>query len=335
MGINLPWTILHARLHQTLRDRSLLPAGDRCLVAVSGGQDSLCLIRLLLDLQTKWGWEIAIAHCNHGWRTDADENAAHVQALAHQWQIPYYGVATQTLPPTEAAARTWRYDQLTAIAQDHAYTQVATGHTASDRAETLLYNLVRGAGMDGLQALTWCRPLSDRIQLVRPLLAMTREETARFCHERDLPIWQDSSNSDLHYARNRIRHTLLPLLTEQINAQAEGHLAQTAELLRADVEYLSHLAEQLWHQAREADEQGRAARLNRTTLQASPLALQRRVMRLHLQALSIPAPSYHQIEKLVALIWAPNRSQTDPLPGGAIARVEHPWIVITSRDATP
>ncbi|TVQ21943.1 MAG: tRNA lysidine(34) synthetase TilS [Leptolyngbya sp. DLM2.Bin15] len=329
MGINPPWTILHARLHQTLRDRSLLPAGDRCLVAVSGGQDSLCLIRLLLDLQPKWGWAIAIAHCNHGWRTDADENADHVQALAHQWQVPYYGVATRTLPPTEAAARVWRYDQLTAIAQEHHYTQVVTGHTASDRAETLLYNLLRGAGMDGLQALAWCRPLSDRIQLVRPLLTLTRQDTARFCQERELPIWPDSSNTDLHYARNRIRHTLLPLLTEQVNAQAEGHLAQTAELLRADVEYLSTLAEQLWHQAREADEQGQP-RLNRTILQGSPLALQRRVMRLYLEALAIPAPSYQQVEKLVALIHAPNRSQTDPLPGGAIARVAHPWIVIIS-----
>jgi tRNA(Ile)-lysidine synthase len=90
------WTPLHAKLHGTLRalratregSRCLLPKNGRWLVAVSGGQDSLCLMQLLLDLQPKWGWELAVAHCNHGWRSDAAENAAHVASLAKAWQVP-------------------------------------------------------------------------------------------------------------------------------------------------------------------------------------------------------------------------------------------------------
>ncbi|MCY7393590.1 MAG: tRNA lysidine(34) synthetase TilS, partial [Leptolyngbyaceae cyanobacterium CAN_BIN12] len=79
------WTVLHAHLHQSLKRRLLLKKGSRVLMAVSGGQDSLCLAKLLLDLQPKWGWDLAIAHCDHRWRPDSAANALFVQNLAHQW----------------------------------------------------------------------------------------------------------------------------------------------------------------------------------------------------------------------------------------------------------
>ena len=149
-----PWTPLHATLHRTLKSRHLLPQNQRLLIAVSGGQDSLCLIQLLLDLQPKWGWKLAIAHCNHRTRTDAEANALHVENLARAWSVPYYSATTNHSLPSEAAARKWRYEALSKIAQAHDYQYIVTGHTSSDRAETLLYNLIRGSGADGLQALS-------------------------------------------------------------------------------------------------------------------------------------------------------------------------------------
>ncbi|MFS0513570.1 tRNA lysidine(34) synthetase TilS [Nostoc sp. UIC 10607] len=329
------WTPLHAKIHRTIRSRHLFERNERLLVAVSGGQDSLCLIKLLLDLQSKWGWYLGIAHCDHRWRSDSQANAHHVENLAKTWDISFYLETANEPINSEAAARDWRYQALSAIAQTNNYQYIVTGHTASDRAETLLYNLIRGTGADGLQALTWQRPLTTGIMLVRPLLEITRSQTEQFCQEFKLPIWEDSTNEDLQYARNRIRQELIPYLRENFNPQVESALAQTAELLQAEVEYLEKAAQELREKAMSwgiGDEEDSLTllplRLNRRVLQKAPLALQRRVMRQVLQQILTDAPSFEHIEKLTALIIAPNRSQTDPFPGGAIAQVEGDWICL-------
>jgi tRNA(Ile)-lysidine synthase len=328
------WTPLHAKIHRTIRSRHLFERNQRLLVAVSGGQDSLCLIKLLLDLQSKWGWDLGIAHCDHRWRSDSEANAKHVENLAKTWGISFYLETANKPINSEAAARDWRYQALSAIAQANNYQYIVTGHTASDRAETLLYNLIRGTGADGLQALTWQRPLTTGIMLVRPLLEITRSQTEQFCQEFKLPIWEDSTNQDLQYARNRIRQELLPYLRDNFNPQVESALAQTAELLQAEVEYLEKAAQELRDGALGiGDEEDSLThflplRLNRRVLQNAPLALQRRVMRQVLQQILTDAPSFEHIEKLTALIIAPNRSQTDPFPGGAIAQVEGDWICL-------
>ncbi|MEG4533656.1 tRNA lysidine(34) synthetase TilS [Microcoleus sp. D2_18a_D3] len=371
------WTHLHAQVHRTLLYRQILPSNQRLLVAVSGGQDSLCLIKLLLDLQPKWGWNLAIVHCDHRWRSDSQASANHVEQLATNWGISYYLETASEISKTEAAARQWRYQALTDIAIAHNYPYIVTGHTASDRAETLLYNLIRGSGADGLSALTWTRPVADfrlpildfrlgnsgensnsqipadlrlenqdensqshiqnlksKIYLVRPLLEITRSQTGQFCQEQKLPIWEDSTNQDLQYSRNRIRSELLPYLETHFNPKAQQALAQTAELLRADVEYLELAASDLLQRAMSpiADSPQvnfqLPVKLNRPILREAPLALQRRAMRQLLQQILPSAPSFESVEKLTSLIVAPNRSQTDPFPGGAIGRVEHPSIIL-------
>lgn len=329
MSDRFVWTPLHAHLHQTLRSRHLLPHQQQILVAVSGGQDSLCLVRLLLDLQPKWDWQLGIAHCDHCWRKDSAANAHHVKQLATTWKIPFYCQTATAALTSEAAARSWRYQALSAIAHAHGYTRIVTGHTASDRAETLLYNLIRGSGADGLQALTWQRSLSAELMLVRPLLTVTRTETGRFCQDRQLQVWEDATNQDLKYARNRIRQDLLPYLQTHFHPQVESNLAQTAELLQAEVEYLEHAASELQHQAIVAQPEGKLAlplQLNRRILQTASIALQRRAMRQILQQILPETPSFEHIEKLTGLISAPPGSRTDPFPGGAIAEVDRNWI---------
>jgi tRNA(Ile)-lysidine synthase len=320
------WTPLHAQIHRTIRARHLFEHNQKLLVAVSGGQDSLCLIRLLLDLQPKWGWNIAIAHCDHCWREDSQANAHHVENLAKTWNTPFYLETANQPVNSEATARNWRYQALTKIAQLNHYQYIITGHTASDRAETLLYNLMRGTGADGLQALTWQRPLTENIILVRPLLEITRSQTEQFCQKFNLPIWEDSTNQNLQYPRNRIRQELIPYLKENFNPQVEANLAQTAELLQAEVEFLEQTALE-WRL--EASSKGNQDNLQieRRILQKAPLALQRRVMRQILQEILPDAPNFEHIEKLSALITAPNRSQTDPFPGGLTATVQDDWIV--------
>jgi tRNA(Ile)-lysidine synthase len=139
----MPWTPLHSQLHQCLLDRQILPVGAKISIAVSGGQDSLCLGQLMRDLQSRWHWQLAVAHCDHGWTQDIGI-AERVAQVAARWLLPFHCETTANLPETEAAAREWRYQALERIAQTTGSTYLVTAHTQTDRAETLLYNLVRG-----------------------------------------------------------------------------------------------------------------------------------------------------------------------------------------------
>ncbi|XTZ10376.1 MAG: tRNA lysidine(34) synthetase TilS [cyanobacterium endosymbiont of Rhopalodia yunnanensis] len=321
------WTLLHARLHITLRQRNLLPKKKCILIAVSGGQDSLCLLKLLLDLQSKWTWKIAIAHCDHGWKYDTGI-ADFVQQLSKNWGIPFYLKTASQLKETELAARNWRYQALIEIAQENNFPIIVTGHTQSDRAETLLYNLVRGAGNDGLSTLTWQRLLTDNITLVRPLLTINRSEILEFCQKFELPIWEDLANENLNYARNRIRKELIPYLKKNFNPQVETALARTAEIIKEETEYLENCAKINLEKALNED----GTQLNRLILQSIPLALQRRVMRRFLLKISLKNPNFEQIEALTTLINAPRRSRISSLPGNLIAEVQENWIIFTKKE---
>jgi len=318
------WTPLHTKLHKTLRQRPLLSPKAKVLVAVSGGQDSLCLGKLLLDLRSKWHWQIAIAHCDHQWSTDRGI-AERVRQVAQSWKLPFYLKQAGILPETEAAARNWRYQALVEIAEAEGFTYIVTGHTKSDRAETLLYNLIRGAGADGLTALTWKRDLTTDVALVRPILEVYRHETLEFCQQFDLPVWFDVVNESDRFARNRIRRELIPYLQKGFNPQVENSLAQTAEILRSDVEFLETSAQKLLQDALDNN------RLDRPCLQSAPLALQRRAIRQFLPSVMSRQPNFAQIEAVVNLISAPNKSRTSTLSGGIVAEVSGQWIVFYSK----
>ncbi len=324
MSILNPWTPLHAQLHRTLRQRQLLPRGGRLLLAVSGGQDSLCLLKLLIDLQPKWDWDLAVAHCDHRWQYDTGI-AAHVQQIVASWQIPFYLETATEVSESEGAARQWRYQALSAISCREKYQYVVTAHTQSDRAETLLYNLFRGTGADGLGAIAWQRELVPGVQLVRPLLEISRSTTGQFCRDFQLPVWEDVYNQDFKYARNRIRQELLPYLQTHFNPQVDRNLAQTAELLRADVDYLEQQASQLLAAISSPEP---PAGLNRRLLSAAPLAIQRRAVRQFLKLHLAQAPNFAQIEKFLALINAPQNSRSDPFSGKVTAQVQGDWIVL-------
>lgn len=295
----------------------------------------MCLLKLLVDLQPKWVWNLAVAHCDHRWPLDSGKNAQYAAELVQQWQLPYFSCTAPKVLKGEAEGRDWRYREMAEVANSQGYGAVVTAHTASDRTETLLYNLIRGSGADGLQALTWQRPLPEGIQLIRPLLTVTRAETATFCQDLDLPIWQDAMNQDLHYRRNRIRQDILPYIRQHFNPNVDTSIAQTAELLQADVAYLEAKAkEQLataTHQplpSELAQDTQILAALNRTVLQQAPLALQRRAvrqfLRMHLQI----SPTFAHVEKVTALISAPNRSRSDPITARVIALNSAQWLCL-------
>ncbi|MEL6350817.1 MAG: tRNA lysidine(34) synthetase TilS [Cyanobacteria bacterium J06627_28] len=350
------WSLAHAKLHTLLRQRRLLPKHSHILMAVSGGQDSLCLARLLMDLQSKWHWQLGLVHCDHGWRPDSAKNAKHVMALAKAWGVQGWQESAIAPPNSEAAARDWRYQTFTKIARAQGYGYVVTGHTMSDRAETVLYNLIRGTGTDGIGTLPWVRPLvkpplvskqivskqivskqnidthlgepaASNIYLVRPLLNMTRQETSEFCQAHQLPIWEDSSNQDLTFRRNRIRQELMPYLQKQFNPKAEQALAQLAEIAAAETEYLSAQTNALFEKSvvRKGED---CWEIECDRMNQAPLALQRRVIKQALENATLHPPSFLHIKNLSALLSAPNGSQSAPFPDGWSASVQKPHILL-------
>lgn len=303
-------------------------------MAVSGGQDSLCMARLLIDISHKWQWSLSLVHCDHRWRADSAENAAYVLSLAEKWGIPAYIEVADVPLKSEADARAWRYGAIAKTARRQSCAYVVTGHTASDRAETVLYNLIRGTGIDGISTLPWQRPLDENqpdVTLVRPLLNFNRQETGEFCQQHSIKVWEDSSNANLKFRRNRIRLELLPYLREHFNPQVERSLSQTAEITAADTAYLQEQANKLYSQTV-------TETFNRLTKGAStwevqiqplvraPQALQRRVIRQLLQRALPQPPNFQQIEKFTALLNAPNGSRTDTYPGQLVAQVRKPSI---------
>jgi tRNA(Ile)-lysidine synthase len=241
------WGKDHLRLHRHLRRQpALLPPGASLLLAVSGGQDSMALLALLLGLRRLHGWRLQLWHGDHRWRPEAAQQA---DALAGWCRDQGLGLTIDardqpgpaSTAHTEAQARAWRYERLEAQALALGCSHVVCGHTASDRAETLLLHLARGSHRRGLASLRPQRALgSSGLQLSRPLLIFDRSDTGRICQELQLPVWLDPSNNDLRYSRNRLRQTVLPEL-EALHPGAARRLSATAERLARD-----HEAQQEW-----------------------------------------------------------------------------------------
>ena len=229
----LAWSPWHDRLHRRLQQQpQLLPNGQPLLLAVSGGQDSMALLVLLQELQRLHHWPLSIWHGDHGWHPGSAVIAAELQSWCQQRDLPIQvDQAPQGSTASEASARHWRYSQLQQRAEQLG-ADVVTGHTASDRAETLLLQLARGTDLAGLGALRPVRPLCnnspDGAQLRRPLLGFSRADTAAMCRDLQVPIWVDPSNESPAFARNRIRAEVLPVL-EQLHPGSSQRMAELAE----------------------------------------------------------------------------------------------------------
>jgi tRNA(Ile)-lysidine synthase len=298
----------------------LMPKGSRLLVAVSGGQDSLCLLGLLKAFSVKQQWKIEVAHLDHRWRADSGEVAQKVMVLAKTWQLPFHLAIAENPPTSEAAARTWRYTWLGDLALSLGCDQVLTAHTRTDVIETFLFNLLRGSGSDGLTSLVIERALYGTVKLVRPLLHFSREQTGQYCLAQQLPVCVDATNFDLTYRRNRIRLELVPYLQQHFNPQVEASLARTTSLLKAEADFLEHAALALTETCISE------GRLHRQKLKRVHLALQRRIVRHWLMEQLSFSPNFDQIVVILACLDAPNRTRTSPLFAGWLVEVQGDWL---------
>lgn len=258
------------------------------LIGVSGGIDSVALLHALV----KTGRHPVVLHFDHGWRDESAQDAAWVRDLAKSLRLKFHSARMRS-PGTkkrEADARTARYAFFAQIARKLGNLDLVTAHHADDQVETFLLQLLRGAGASG----HGMKPVLDRdgLKVHRPWLGLWRKEITAYARHHKL-IWrEDSTNADTHYRRNLIRRRILPYLQKQIGPAVTENLWRAAEILRAEGEWLDELTKKSVS----------GPELSVKTLQAAPLAHQRRTIRFWLQEHAIEDISFADIEAIRGLL---------------------------------
>ena len=304
-------------------------SGDRVVVAVSGGPDSVALLDLLFRLKSMLGINLHVAHLNHRLRgAQSDSDADFVGTLASNLNLPYHTQAVDLCPKgqsLEEAARNARHAFLNETRSRTGATRIALGHTRSDQAETLLLRLLRGAGTRGLAAI---RPVRDGIW-IRPLLAISRPEIEAYIAWRGLPVRHDASNTDTRFLRNRIRHDLLPRLAADYTPAIETLLARSAEILRQDDELLEEQAEAALQKALRHRGKQKII-LDENVVFRYHISLRRRLLRKALFGLQVPPEKlgFQTLHRLHDLFSQPFVKQAEILPGLTAQRTAS-WLILS------
>lgn len=224
----------------------MLTCGDRVIAGVSGGADSVCLFLMLLELRKKIGFDLIAVHVHHGLRGEAaDQDQQFVEALCEQHRIPLEifrvnleSIAKKRKQSLEEAGRMVRREAFDSVCKKYGGNKIALAHHQNDNAETLLWNLSRGTGLDGLGGI---RPVNGKF--IRPLLCMNREEIEEYLAKRKQSYCIDETNAGTDYTRNKLRHLVLPILEEQVNSAAVRHMNETMEQIWELQEYMQEQVE--------------------------------------------------------------------------------------------
>ena len=279
----------------SIHTRRLFKRGERILVAVSGGMDSVVLLHALHTLASKFDWKLIVAHFNHqlrGRASDGDEQfvrqlgkSLRLRVVVGRGEVKKHAKCTGT--STEMAARELRHGFLARTDRRLNIHSVALAHHADDQVELFFLRLLRGAGGDGLAGMKWSSPspVNPRIQLVRPLLDVSRAELEAFARANKIRFRLDASNVSRDFQRNRIRHELLPLLKTRLQPAIDKTVLRTMNIIADEAEFVASAAEQ-W-----------LKRKRRLSFGNLPVAVQRRCLHTQLLHLCQP-PDFDLIEKL-------------------------------------
>ncbi len=218
----------------------MLKPGEKVIVGLSGGADSVCLFYVLLALREKFSFSMEAVHVNHMLRESADRDEAFVKELCdrnhillHTLRKDVSAVARAEKLSLEEAGRCVRYDYFEKILRESGAQKIAVAHHMDDLAETILFHMSRGAGLDGLCGM---RPVRDRI--IRPLLCVNRTEIESYLKAIETDYMTDETNTDMEYSRNRIRHKVIPMLENEVCKGAAGHIARTGQIVMQARDYL-------------------------------------------------------------------------------------------------
>ena len=329
--------MIHETVLNAIRHARAFTPGETLVVAVSGGCDSIALLHILRELRLSLGIALHVATLDHGLRGAAGQaDAAFVSDLAQCWNLPCTSgrvdtpkLAREWGMGMEAAARRARYDFLAGVARSQNSSCVALGHHADDQAETLLLRLVRGSGARGLcgMRVLSAMPYHPELELLRPLLALSKQQLQAYCAAHDLEWRQDASNSDTAFARNYLRHEVMDKLA-RLNPAVLTAFARLAESAQTDEDFFdAYIDCEIMPQVQRGDD---AWRFNRHDFFRLHPALQRRLLRQGYRQLADGHASLSHALTLETLQWAADARTGAGRDLGAGLRLaveyEHLWL---------
>jgi tRNA(Ile)-lysidine synthase len=307
------------KVKEWIDKHKLLRQGDTIIVACSGGPDSLALLHILDTFRLEYNISLVVAHVDHMLRGEesAMEAAFVVDFCAKRNIICYHKAidVPQFIKETgisgEEAARIVRYQYLRQIAKKLDGAKIATGHHRDDQAETVLMNMLRGAGSSGIRGM---QPVNGDI--IRPLLSVSRAEIIAYCKKEQLDPKFDSSNFELNYLRNRIRIHLLPELEKQYNSAVKDSLCRTATIVGDEHDFIQHTAKSIWIQVVKEQENGLF--ITAEQMKSVHIAVIREIFRQAIEKKqgSLRGISFYHVETLIEMLFNGRVGSILQLPGG-------------------
>lgn len=278
------------RVETVIREEKLAKPGDCLVVAVSGGPDSVALLHILREISHLWNWKLVVAHVNHRFRgEESDREADFVARLAENWGIPCVtGVIDvpayieESGMNSQVAAREKRYDFLVQTAVSHGAQAIVLAHHADDQAETILMRVIRGTGPAGLSGIPMRRSIK-KMELIRPLLRIYKQELLLHIRTHQLEFCTDSSNQARKYTRNRIRLDVMPFL-RQLNPRLSVSLNRLSRTMEAEDSFIEEETRRIFADKMTVNEE--EIHFSRMVFLSLHLALQRRLIKLILDYLS-------------------------------------------------
>ncbi|MGN0353499.1 MAG: tRNA lysidine(34) synthetase TilS [Muricoprocola sp.] len=322
------------KFFETVKKYNMINKGDHIIVGVSGGADSLCLLFLLMELQKEVPFQITVVHVEHGIRGEESmEDARYVEEICKENQVEFHmervdirQMAAKEHLTVEEAGRKVRYDTFKRVLAEQGANKIAVAHNRNDQAETMLWNMARGSGMNGAAGI---RPVRGNI--IRPLLECDRKEIEGYLKSRNI-IWrEDRTNQEMDYTRNVIRGQVFPLLKEKVNARSLEHFASLGEEMRRTEEYLDKLVNEKLKDILQLNSQGGVLFIEELCREDD--FLQERMIRQALKIAGCPLKDLTRahINQICSLLQGQSGRQT-MLPGGWTVRREFEKLYMEKRN---
>jgi len=269
------YTFLHTKFQ--LNIKNYISKKSNILIAISSGQDSLCLLKLLCDCLKTDKHILKAIYIDHQWKQDSKKHSEHILNIMKAINIPITIYQIQKSNSSELESRKIRYKIFIKHALKEKCSIIITGHNNNDKIETFLYNIFRGTSIQGVSNFTISKKMNNELSLLRPIINFKKSEITWFCRLFYLPVWSDTTNYNFYIKRNRLRYEIIPYIINYFNPNIENTLADFMKFCQDDNEYIQENVIKLYIKSKHK----RFISLNLKIIQKQHYILQKRVLRLY------------------------------------------------------